>query len=86
MWGTTMQDDKHDSWNDSIGDDSSADISDMIDEGERLEAGRADVFRNWLSRAPAPSRRASFDPSIYTWKGYRRWQEEVRRSWNDREE
>jgi hypothetical protein len=81
-----MHDDKHLNWNDSISDDGAADIADDHDDARSVHAARADVFRNWLSRAPAPSRRASFDASIYTWKGYRRWQEEVRRSWSDRDE
>lgn len=81
-----MQDDKILNWNDSINSDSAEDVVDEHDEPRQAPAARADVFRNWLSRAPAPSRRASFDASIYTWKGYRRWQEEVRRSWNDRDE
>lgn len=81
-----MHDDKHGTWDDAIGDDSADELMDSGEELDRGEAGRAEVFRNWLSRAPAPSRRASFDPAIYTWKGYRRWQEEVRRSWNDRED
>ena len=81
-----MQDDKILNWNDSINSDSADDVVDEHDEPRQSPAARADVFRNWLSRAPAPSRRASFDASIYTWKGYRRWQEEVRRSWSDRDE
>ncbi len=42
-----------------------------------------DVFRSWLSRAPASRRRASFDPTLYTWKGYRQWKDGVDKQWID---
>lgn len=39
-------------------------------------------YRRWVSKAPAPrSRRAGIDPTLYTWKGYRTWTEQVRRNW-----
>lgn len=39
-------------------------------------------YRHWISKAPAPpSRRARVDRSIYTWKGYRNWTENVKRNW-----
>jgi len=41
-------------------------------------------YRRWISKAPAPNRRRSgIDPSLYTWKGYRNWTEQVKRNWND---
>jgi len=41
-------------------------------------------YRRWISKAPAPrSRRSSVDPSLYTWKGYRNWSEQIRRNWSD---
>ena len=41
-------------------------------------------YRRWISKAPAPKgRRSSIDPSLYTWKGYRNWTEQVRRNWPD---
>ena len=41
-------------------------------------------YRKWISKAPAPrSRRTSIDPSLYTWKGYRNWSEQIRRNWSD---
>ena len=41
-------------------------------------------YRKWISKAPAPrSRRTSVDPSLYTWKGYRNWSEQIRRNWSD---
>jgi hypothetical protein len=39
-------------------------------------------YRHWISKAPAPrARRTGIDPALFTWKGYRSWTEEVRRSW-----
>lgn len=52
-------------------------------------AGSADSdgwqqYRRWISKAPAPRRRrSSIDPSLYTWKGYRNWTEQVKRNWSD---
>lgn len=40
-------------------------------------------YRKWISTAPAPrTRRGSVDPSLYTWKGYRTWTEQVKRKWS----
>lgn len=40
-------------------------------------------YRQWVSKAPAPrARRAGIDPSLYTWKGYRTWSEQVKRNWD----
>ena len=41
-------------------------------------------YRRWISKAPAPrTRRTGIDPSLYTWKGYRTWTEQVKRNWQD---
>lgn len=41
-------------------------------------------YRQWISKAPAPrKRRSGVDPSLYTWKGYRSWTEQVKRKWSD---
>lgn len=41
-------------------------------------------YRRWISKAPAPrGRRVGMDPSLYTWKGYRSWTEQVKRNWSD---
>ena len=41
-------------------------------------------YRRWISKAPAPrGRRTGVDPSLYTWKGYRSWSEQVKRNWQD---
>ena len=40
-------------------------------------------YRQWISKAPAPrGRRVGIDPALYTWKGYRSWTEQVKRSWD----
>lgn len=58
--------------------------------GSGVRAGdSADVdgwqqYRKWISTAPAPrTRRSGVDPSLYTWKGYRNWTEQVKRKWSD---
>ena len=41
-------------------------------------------YRRWISKAPAPrTRRNNIDPSLYTWKGYRNWTEQVKRNWQE---
>lgn len=41
-------------------------------------------YRQWISKAPAPrGRRSGVDPSLYTWKGYRNWTEQIKRNWSD---
>jgi hypothetical protein len=41
-------------------------------------------YRRWISKAPAPrARRVGIDPSLYTWKGYRNWSEQVKRNWSE---
>ena len=57
------------------------------DAGKEPAAGEADgwqQYRRWISKAPAPNRRRSgIDPSLYTWKGYRDWTEQVKRNWSE---
>ncbi len=44
-------------------------------------------YRRWITKAPAPrSRRTGLDPSLYTWKGYRTWTEQVKRQWKDEDD
>jgi hypothetical protein len=46
------------------------------------DMGAWDSYRRWLSRVQtADKRRATMDPALYTWKGYRSWSEKVRRDW-----
>ncbi|MEM9172179.1 MAG: hypothetical protein AAGA84_05685 [Pseudomonadota bacterium] len=69
-----MHDDKHFHW---PGERTRDDQEPQTSQGE-------EVFRQWLSRAPASRRRAAFDPSLYTWKGYRQWKDGVNREWRDK--
>lgn len=40
-------------------------------------------YRRWISKAPAPKgRRSGIDPALYSWKGYRDWSDQVKRSWS----
>jgi hypothetical protein len=74
-----MPDRKNIKWADSFGTDA-----------ERQPAG-ADAandadgwqqYRRWISKAPTPKgRRSSIDPSLYSWKGYRDWSDQVKRNW-----
>ena len=44
--------------------------------------GGWDAYRRWLTQVQAPdARRMPLDPTLYTWKGYRSWAEQVRRDW-----
>jgi hypothetical protein len=48
--------------------------------------GGWDAYRRWLTRVQSPaSGRAPLDASLYTWKGYRSWSDQVRRDWNNEE-
>jgi len=51
---------------------------------EKSEQDGWQQYRQWISKAPAPrGRRAGVDPSLYTWKGYRNWTEQIKRNWSD---
>lgn len=48
------------------------------------DIGGWDSYRRWLNRVESPDkRRATMDPGLYTWKGYRSWSEKVRRDWKN---
>ena len=52
--------------------------------GKKPDSDGWQQYRRWISKAPAPqSRRAGVDPSLYTWKGYRNWSEQIKRNWSD---
>ena len=81
-----MPDSKNLKWVDSYTEDSeSKESSDSPVVPEQQAANDADgwqQYRRWISKAPAPrGRRSSIDPSLYTWKGYRNWTEQVKRNW-----
>lgn len=84
-----MQDSKETKWASDIGDEPSAE--DQVQEKE-FNAGQEAAnepdgwqqYRRWISKAPVPrGRRSGVDPSIYTWKGYRNWSEQIKRNWSD---
>ena len=85
---TLMQDSKDTTFADEHATDGGSET--MTGEAE-TSAGVADKptdhwqkYRRWISKAPAPrSRRSGIDPSLYTWKGYRSWSEQVKRNWSD---
>ncbi len=84
-----MPDSKHLRWVDEFGTETASNADDAagVAPNEDSAANDADgwqQYRRWISKAPAPrGRRAGIDPSLYTWKGYRSWTEEVRRNWTD---
>ena len=56
------------------------------DEPAANDADGWQQYRRWVTKAPAPtSRRVGIDPSLYNWRNYRSWTDEVKRSWPDDE-
>lgn len=84
-----MQDSKEITWDgDYDGEDDGEtrpDDRDMnVHAGDKPDSDGWQQYRRWISKAPAPrSRRAGVDSSLYTWKGYRSWTEQVKRNWSD---
>jgi len=81
-----MPDSKNMTWVDSYGKDAEPDPkAEDAAIGNQPAANDADgwqQYRHWISKAPAPrGRRAGIDPSLYTWKGYRDWSDQVKRNW-----
>ena len=81
-----MPDSKNLKWVDDYTEDSaSPEKPDSDVASEQPAANDADgwqQYRHWISKAPAPrGRRSGIDPSLYTWKGYRNWTEQVKRNW-----
>lgn len=81
-----MPESKNMTWVDSYGTEAEADPK-AEDAGIAAEPAANDAdgwqqYRRWISKAPAPrGRRAGIDPSLYTWKGYRDWSDQVKRNW-----
>ncbi|MDH3746620.1 MAG: hypothetical protein OER97_00325 [Gammaproteobacteria bacterium] len=88
-----MPDSKNVKWVDDYKEDSSSaansDNADNAVAPVQPAANDADgwqKYRHWISKAPAPrGRRVGIDPSLYTWKGYRNWTEQVKRSWSGKQ-
>ncbi len=83
-----MPDSKHMKWADSLGKDagSEATAEDATLDNRQPAANDADgwqQYRRWISKAPTTRNpRSGIDPSLYTWKGYRDWTDQVKRSWS----
>ena len=57
------------------------------DEPAANDADGWQQYRHWISKAPAPSsRRVGIDPSLYTWRSYRSWTEDVKRNWPEKDD
>ncbi len=82
-----MPDSKQMKWDERFGTDAEQDpkTEDAAIAAAEPAANDADgwqQYRRWVSKAPAPkSRRSGLDPSLYSWKGYRDWTDQVRRNW-----
>jgi hypothetical protein len=86
-----MPDSKNAKWADDLKEEgASAESTDPALSSSEPAANDADgwqQYRRWVTKAPAPRiRRAGLDPSLYTWKGYRSWTEQVKRHWKDEDE
>ena len=83
-----MPESKHMKWDQGFGTDAEQDTkaNDTTVAANEPAANDADgwqQYRRWISKAPAPRvRRASIDPKLYSWKGYRDWTDQVRRNWS----
>jgi len=81
-----MPDSKHMKWPSSFGTDADRDAKDATLEKNEPAANDADgwqQYRRWISKAPTTrSRRSGIDPSLYSWKGYREWSDQVKRTWS----
>ena len=83
-----MQDSKDLNWGERIGEDTDTEVAEngeqVANSDDARETDGWQQYRRWISKAPAPNRRRSgVDPSLYTWKGYRDWTEQVKRNWSD---
>jgi len=84
-----MQESKEISWTGDYSADSQDESQDSGRETDTQTNGSSDPdgwqqYRRWISKAPVPKqRRGGIDPSLYTWKGYRSWTEQVKRNWSD---
>jgi hypothetical protein len=80
-----MQDSKETSWHSDYGEAPEQDSNAAQPvQNAGTESDGWQQYRRWISKAPAPrGRRMGVDPSIYTWKGYRNWSEQIKRNWSD---
>jgi hypothetical protein len=84
-----MQDSKDISWASNYTSDSQDETDDSERETDLHSNGSSNTdgwqqYRKWISKAPVPrQRRNGIDPSLYTWRGYRNWTEQIKRNWSD---
>jgi hypothetical protein len=84
-----MQDSKDNNWASDYNvptdaDSQESDVRAPSSETRPTEADGWKQYRRWISKAPAPrGRRTGVDLSLYSWKGYRNWSEQVKRDWTD---
>ena len=82
-----MPDSKQMKWEQSFGTDAEQDSTTDDASVAKIEPAANDAdgwqqYRRWISKAPTPrGRRSGIDPSLYSWKGYRDWTDQVRRNW-----
>ena len=79
-----MPDSKHMRWDQEFGTDAEQEPKEppLATEPAANDADGWQQYRRWISKAPAPkTRRSGIDPSLYSWKGYRDWTDQVRRNW-----
>ena len=83
-----MPDSKNVKWADSFGKDAErdAEAKDATLDNKVPAANDADgwqQYRRWISKAPTTrGQRSGIDPSLYSWKGYRDWSDQVKRTWS----
>ncbi|MGH8223885.1 MAG: hypothetical protein ACREQZ_13025 [Woeseiaceae bacterium] len=79
-----MQDSKDNGWNGNFPASRDGDHGNGHDAAGIADPDGWQQYRKWISKAPAPKgRRRNIDPSLYTWKGYRLWTEQIKRNWSD---
>ena len=84
-----MQESKEISWVSDYDADTPEDVQDSgrqadVKSNSSSESDGWQQYRKWISKAPVPrQRRGGIDPSLYTWKGYRNWTEQVKRNWSE---
>ncbi len=84
-----MQESKEISWVSDYDADAPDDMQDSGRQADVKSHGSPESdgwqqYRKWISKAPVPrQRRGGIDPSLYTWKGYRNWTEQVKRNWSE---
>ncbi len=84
-----MQESKEISWVSDCDADAPEDMQDSgrqadVEPNGPSESDGWQQYRKWISKAPVPrQRRGGIDPSLYTWKGYRNWTEQVKRNWSE---